>query len=305
METAGGSALGAALAAAEGAASGGANLSSVFGSISFACYLVLMVPQLVEQWRLKTVEGVSLYFLGIWMLGDVSNLIGAVLAQLLPEVVLIAVWFLLADLITLAFYFYISVFFDRRRREAHHPNIHTYGAVVDDLETGASGASGAAAVVLPVDRRKSHSSTLEDIVYDPQAHSVWVRYVLPIGFVLLAGVFGSILSPNNVDPKFKIAGGNSDSVAQLFGYVSAFLYLVARLPQIYQNWAKQSTEGLSLLFFMLTMLGNITFTLQILTFRSDWEYVRLNMSWLLGSAGTILQDLIIIFQFYKYRTTNR
>lgn len=284
-----------------------AEISSIFGSISFACYLILMVPQLVEQWRLKTVDGVSLYFLGIWMLGDITNLIGAVWAGLLPEVIMIAIWFLIADVITVAFYFYIKIFFDNQRKERHHINIHieqeqSYGSVVVNNNNNNNSHP-----IDEVNRRKSHSSTLEGIIYEPENHSILVKYVLPILLVLLAGVFGSILSPNKTNSILSFDENHNNktaTVAQIFGYISAFLYLIARLPQIYQNYQKKSTDGLSLLFFMLTMLGNITFTLQIITFRSDLNYLILNLSWLLGSAGTIIQDLIIIFQFYKYRNNH-
>ena len=39
--------------------------------------LVPQVPQLIENYRGQSAEGISLRFLGIWMLGDLTNLIGA------------------------------------------------------------------------------------------------------------------------------------------------------------------------------------------------------------------------------------
>lgn len=264
-------------------------LSSIFGSISFACYLILMVPQLVEQWRLKTVDGVSGMFLTIWLVGDIANFVGSIWAGLLPEVILISVWFLVADVVTVAFYFYIKVFFDNKRKSLNHPNIHLH---YDSLSPDH-----------PVEhavRRRHSSNTLEDILYQPEDQSIFVKYVLPLMFVIFAGVFGSVLSPNGSAPSVLLE--NPDTFGpQFFGYLSAVLYLLARLPQIHKNWANKSTDGLSLLFFMLTLLGNVTYTLQIITFRSDWEYIKLNFSWLLGSAGTIVQDIIILLQFHLYK----
>ncbi|KAG7832786.1 hypothetical protein KL943_004727 [Ogataea angusta] len=52
---------------------------------------------------------------------------------------------------------------------------------------------------------------------------------------------------------------------------------------------------------MFSTLGNVTYGLQILFYRSDWDYVVLNSSWLLGSLGTIAEDLVIFAQFYMYR----
>jgi uncharacterized protein with PQ loop repeat len=47
--------------------------------------------------------------------------------------------------------------------------------------------------------------------------------------------------------------------AQVLGYVSAVCYLGARIPQIIKNQREKSCEGLSLLFFMLSLLGNATY----------------------------------------------
>lgn len=314
-------------------------LSSVFGSISFACWLILMVPQLVEQWRLKTVEGISPFFLLMWASGDVFNFLGAIWGGLLPEVILIAFWFLFADFGTLAFYFYISKYYDHAKHgkhgKLHHHHLnHSNTEVVEstplnvpgDLEYGVLGDDSGIHHSNATDdhhnidhhnhnhhhhhhhhneRRKS--STIEDVVYEPERHSVFVRIVLPLLLVIAAGTFGSILSPNA--SVSSLTNGSStatanDLVPQICGYLSAILYLTARFPQIYHNYKKQSTEGLSLLFFLLTMLGNITYSLQIFAYSTDPQYIMLNMSWLLGSAGTIVEDLIIVAQFYMYRNNH-
>jgi hypothetical protein len=36
-------------------------------------------------------------------------------------------------------------------------------------------------------------------------------------------------------------------------------------------------------------------------YRWDYDYLILNMSWLLGSLGTIFEDMLILSQFYMYR----
>ncbi|KAM9897621.1 hypothetical protein OXX79_006773 [Metschnikowia pulcherrima] len=63
----------------------------------------------------------------------------------------------------------------------------------------------------------------------------------------------------------------------------------------------RSVDGLSLLFFLFSTLGNLTYAGQILFYRSDSQYLLLNMSWLLGSLGTIFEDCIIFLQFYMYK----
>jgi uncharacterized protein with PQ loop repeat len=80
---------------------------------------------------------------------------------------------------------------------------------------------------------------------------------------------------------------------KVLGYASAVLYLSARIPQIYHNYKLKSTEGLSLLFFMFSTLGNLSFSLSILFAINDKDYLLLNMPWLIGSAGTIFFDFTV------------
>ena len=47
--------------------------------------------------------------------------------------------------------------------------------------------------------------------------------------------------------------------AEILGYISAVLYLGARVPQIAKNQRERSCEGLSLLFFLLSLTGNATY----------------------------------------------
>lgn len=47
--------------------------------------------------------------------------------------------------------------------------------------------------------------------------------------------------------------------AEIVGYFSAICYLGARVPQIVKNARERSCDGLSLLFFLLSVLGNLTY----------------------------------------------
>lgn len=57
-----------------------------------------------------------------------------------------------------------------------------------------------------------------------------------------------------------------DLWGQIFGYLCAVLYLGSRLPQLLLNWRRKSTEGLSMLFFLFACLGNLTYALSIFAF---------------------------------------
>lgn len=257
------------------------SLSGIMGSTSLACWIVLLMPQLIEQWRLKSADGIAIGFISIWFLGDVFNLFGALWAHLLPEVVFIAVWFCIADFLMISSYVYYT-------------HLHKKTPKSQPEEESR-----------PLMEHRRTSSALTDIALEPKYYGVFTRYVLPILFVIGCGVLGFLLSGGDSGDN---SGDNSDdsdeSIAlgpQIVGYLSAALYLGARIPQIIQNYHRKSVHGLSLLFFLFSTLGNLTYAGQILCYRTDWNYVVLNMSWLLGSLGTIFEDCVIFMQFYMYK----
>jgi hypothetical protein len=51
-------------------------LSGIFGSISLATWIFLLVPQLILNYKTGSAEGISLAFLTVWLVGDVASLAG-------------------------------------------------------------------------------------------------------------------------------------------------------------------------------------------------------------------------------------
>ena len=49
-------------------------------------------PQIYENYQLQSGEGVSLLFVYIWLAGDVFNLAGAILAKLLPTMIILGAY---------------------------------------------------------------------------------------------------------------------------------------------------------------------------------------------------------------------
>lgn len=124
--------------------------------------------------------------------------------------------------------------------------------------------------------------------------------------VILVGIllyFVSQLLSNNTSKSPQVPDDELvfDPVGQFFGWGCAFLYLGSRLPQIIKNWQSQSTEGLAILFFMFSVLGNVTYVISILAGSTGYRYLAIHASWVLGSAGTLVLDFIIFIQFWIYQ----
>lgn len=63
--------------------------------------------------------------------------------------------------------------------------------------------------------------------------------------------------------------------------------------------------GLSLLFFILSLLGNLTYGAGILFHSTESAYVLKNLPWLIGSLGTMVEDVTIFAQFHMYKVRDQ
>uniref|UniRef100_A0A670J873 Lysosomal amino acid transporter 1 homolog n=1 Tax=Podarcis muralis TaxID=64176 RepID=A0A670J873_PODMU len=84
----------------------------------------------------------------------------------------------------------------------------------------------------------------------------------------------------------------------IIGSVSSVLYLLSRVPQIYTNFKRKSTVGISYSLFALVMLGNTLYGLSVLLKNPDWgqaegSYVIHHLPWLIGSLGVLALDIIV------------
>ncbi len=57
-----------------------------------ALRIVVYSPQIIENYQLKSGEGLSVFFVLIWLAGDLCNLLGALLAGLLPTIIILAAY---------------------------------------------------------------------------------------------------------------------------------------------------------------------------------------------------------------------
>ncbi|KAL8815083.1 MAG: hypothetical protein Q9223_005747 [Gallowayella weberi] len=81
-----------------------------YSSISIACWIVVFSPQIIENFRRHSADGLSLIFIIIWLLGDVFNILGAVFQGVIPTMTILAVYYTVADIVLLGQCFYYRGF---------------------------------------------------------------------------------------------------------------------------------------------------------------------------------------------------
>ncbi|KAI9738109.1 MAG: hypothetical protein M1818_005537 [Claussenomyces sp. TS43310] len=268
-------------------------ISGICGSISIACWIVVFSPQIIENFRRSSADGLSLQFIIVWLVGDVFNILGAVLQGVLPTMLILAVYYTLADMALLGQCFYYRGFTWRDDVpapkkpgvEADQPSERTALIQSNDrlaiLERRSSNWSNIDATHLsPVTPLIDARSALE--VPAPAKKVSRLQVVLMNLFVVLmvcaAGVLGWWLSnssqpgphhghrddektPQDDDHALRL-----NVVGQVFGYLCALLYLGSRVPQLLLNYRRKSTEGISILFFLFACIGNLTYVLSIFAY---------------------------------------
>lgn len=256
--------------------SDGESLSSVLGWISIACWIVVYSPQIYENYLLQSGEGLSVLFVTVWILGDLFNLIGAVLGGLLPTVIILACYYTICDLILLC-----QIYYFRWKRN----------------RTG-QGEHGEETPLLSGDDRQTVEITPVKIVA--------ARYMSALLFVVAVGIAACKISNKpDVEEATTIKSLLMERwwLVQTLGWSSALLFLGARVPQILKNF-KTRCEGLSPALFFFAIFGNTSYAWSICAKSMDRGYLIKNAGWLAGSTLTVLLDIFVLCQFIYYRATD-
>lgn len=307
------------------------NISGLTGSISISCWVIVFVPQIYENFYRESSDGLSLLFIILWLAGDVFNLFGAMMQHLLLTMIILAAYYTVADIILLGqCLYYTNDSVDETKNldnidPLHFNPVNPLNAnvlhdVFQEHEPLLSAASTTHQSIHQDDDREDTIYELEETLNKGN----YLRDFCIVSSVIFAGficwyipycnryydddkdIFTTILStPRSIIQIANHQGDNTEDsemnwLAQLFGYLSAALYLGSRVPQILLNFQRKSCEGISFLFFLFACLGNITFITSVLAISRDYQYLLLNASWLMGASGTLIMDFIIFLQFFAY-----
>lgn len=272
-------------------------ISAFSGGASFASNLVATIPQLVETYQQKSVEGLSLVFVSIWVTGDVTSLIGCFLTDQMFFQYVLALYFLFTDFILAGQYYYYGYYLKKHHHHHHHNHNHHHNhqhqhqehdqeQVV--AEYGATSSNG----------KKSSGSLLVDSVKATApvaviASNIGQGNAFPIGDYMPTATIGGL----TIDSKF---------YGTFFAWFGAGLYFFSRIPQLIKNHERKSTEDISPVLFACTLFGNLTYTISILVScdfvygENRWEFFINELPYMIGSAGTIVFDLFYFYQVWLY-----
>lgn len=247
----------------------GRDMASIYlGLLSILCFMVSSFPQYYQSCKTGNMDSaLSIWFLLLWLGGDTCNLVGSYLANQLPLQTYTAVYYVSADLLMLAMYAYYK---SKNKRQNERTLVHVMGMAC------VIGFSGSLFSVSAMDTKQEVSPFRS-------------RALLSVS-----------------DSQTVQAFTTKEIIGFAIGSISSVLYLCSRLPQMYTNFKRKSTEGVSYFLFALVILGNTTYGLSVLLKNPDSgqgesSYMIHHLPWLIGSLGTLSLDIIISIQFLIYR----
>uniref|UniRef100_A0A5K3FVS4 Lysosomal amino acid transporter 1 homolog n=1 Tax=Mesocestoides corti TaxID=53468 RepID=A0A5K3FVS4_MESCO len=263
-------------------------VSIAFGVLSIVSWCFFGFPQIYENCVRKMPDSaVSAFLLVFWLLGDSLNFIGAFLTGQLFLQKLLAGYTVLIDIILCVQYLYYLIL--HKVQLKRHPKVEDLDEEEEDAKSSAGPARNKilATVLLGV-------IVLSVVPLPMSGESPVPRQTSVSGRRLLQAT-------TTPDPWADFLATPGEKVGYVFGWMSTIMYAAGRIHQIFMNWRRKCTEGLSFYLFFLAVLGNTFYSCQIFTKSIDAVFIVNSLPWIIGSMGILLFDAFILIQFFIYR----
>lgn len=250
----------------------GQQLAWIFSIISNALWLFVFIPQLYKNYKNKDSQAISLLLLFCLLLGDILALTSGYLKKLNIVVIYTAAYHIILNIIIICqILYYRKLFY-----------VYDYD---DDEERNSLLSSS------------SFTSALSSLSTSSSSCIPWELcfYITSICFIILTQIF--IQFNNNYN----------EFIGDFLAWMATCIFIFSRIPQILLNFKRESTEGLSIITFIIANISSMFFMLSILIILYDLDknqynnYIIENIQWIIGGYITAIFDFIIFYQFYKYR----
>ncbi|KAG6986504.1 hypothetical protein G7Y79_00079g100220 [Physcia stellaris] len=275
-------------------------LSTLLGCLSILSWLFAQLPQIYKNFTLKSASGLSIFFLAEWLLGDITNLLGALFTKQATWQVVVAGYYVSVDLCLVFQYLWYSRLKPWRQRRLEDQRLETAErddedprAVVIEVSppegpsTASEPAEGKGGTISSKPREaRTNPFRMLNFSFSPKEKNTPpspYRTGNPASgalgpspkTILLISMLLAVLS--NASPLHTVATPTTTSPSSLetagryLSWTSTILYLGSRLPQLYKNHVRRSTAGLSPILFIAAFFGNLFYSTSILTNPLAWK----------------------------------
>ncbi|EDO18108.1 hypothetical protein Kpol_1031p12 [Vanderwaltozyma polyspora DSM 70294] len=242
-------------------------LSFLTSAISFITSFIALFPQIIQTYKDKTVEAISPYFLTSWLIGDVMSLVGAILTNQLYFQIVLAVYFLVNDLVLCGQYYYYGILYKNKLSRFSNARYKP----LDDVSVAATSVLTFASQIGKVNA--------QPIRRESSPTNVWMNEQT-IGLILswLGAVFyvGSRLPQLLKNYKRKSTDGISPSL-------------------FWMTFTSNVTYNIS-----------IVTSEKFLSSNDKRGFILNELPFIIGNSGTIIFDIVYFYQHYiLYRETQQ
>ena len=336
-----------------------AALSTLLGTLSIVSWLFAQMPQIYKNYKIQSTAGLSAFFLIEWLLGDTTNLLGALFTRQATWQVNIASYYVFVDVCLVMQW----AWYTHLKRRIYQRSLHSSGSsTLSDSDSDminalspinssffepdmASKKDGNKKSKLQEPSRPIDAPRFSEVKYEKgtpsspnairvtdKASTSWAPMPSPRTVLYIATVC-ALMAPTQAAPTPFRPQEHGRSYIHLFridtplevagtilSWSSTLLYLFSRVPQLYHNWSRQSTAGLSPLLFMAAFSGNFFYSTSLLTNPNAWndfqphgghgwvgqegsdhfQWIARAAPFFLGAAGVLVMDACMGAQFLIY-----
>ena len=255
----------------------GQQLAWIFSIISNSLWLIVFIPQLYKNYKNKDSQAISLLLLFCLLLGDILAMTSGYLKKLNIVVIYTAVYHIILNLIIICqILYYRKLFYvsNDDDDEEERRSLLSLSSLSSSFTSSSTSLSTSSSSCIPCEL---------------------LFYIISICFIILTQIFIQF------NDNYNIFMGN------FLAWIATFIFIFSRIPQILLNFNRKSTEGLSIITFIIANISSMFFMLSILIILYDLDknqynnYIIENIQWIIGGGVTAIFDFVIFYQFYKYR----
>ncbi|KAL6927916.1 hypothetical protein ACO0SA_004539 [Hanseniaspora valbyensis] len=270
-------------------------ISTASGGVAFLLSLISQLPQLIETYNDKSVEGVSPYLIGSWLLGDITSVIGAILTNQLPFQILLALYFFANDLIICMQYYYYGILYQNKLATPGHQHLIHVSKSHPNLQQQQQNGEEQEGFIIPSQTSNNNRKN----IFTKATFAILALFTRSSSAMSI--LFDIEKSKKKHSP---VVTPSLDlfQIGLILSWFSGMFYFFSRVPQLLKFYKRKSTDGVSPYMFYCTIFHNILYALSIFSScefidnSHKLDFFKKELPFLLGSIGTLLWDFIYLYQ---------
>ena len=280
-------------------------LSTSLGVFSIISWLFAQLPQIYKNYQIQSASGLSIYFLAEWLLGDLTNLLGALFTHQATWQVIVAAYYVTVDIALVSQYIWYTHVrpWRKGKRLAERTNNNSHDRGSGDILVGVAPSDGSsetshayggdgsddkklsrtpkqspnsrssrdeASFSFSLDEKGGSKASNRTTKRMPSSSSAITspRTLLVVSMLCVVLTNASPLHMQDAESTTPVS--SYEFAGQILSWFSTVLYLGSRLPQIYKNAIRRSTSGLSPTLFIAAFFGNLFYSTSLLTNPLAW-----------------------------------